>query len=162
MTAVAKGADARAAAQRAKSAARLLAVQALYQLDMTQADVNTVLAEFLAHRMTGELDGREFDQVDQSLFRELVLGVVRDQTQIDPLIAARLAKGWRLSRIDSILRSILRAGAFELACRPEVPAKVAINEYVEVARGFFEREEVGVVNAVLDALARAERPDELS
>ena len=88
--------------------------------------------------------------------------MVRDQSRIDPLIAARLAKGWRLSRIDSILRSILRAGTFELLCRPEVPAKVVINEYVEVARGFFEQDESGVVNAVLDALARAERPDELS
>ena len=162
MTTLAKGVDARAAAQRAKSTARLLAVQALYQLDMTQADVNAVLTEFLAHRMTGDLDDRAFDQVDQSLFRDLVHGVVRDQSRIDPLIAARLAKGWRLSRIDSILRSILRAGTFELLSRPEVPAKVVINEYVEVARGFFEQEEVGVVNAVLDALARAERPDELS
>ena len=162
MTALAKDVDGRAAAQRAKSAARLLAVQALYQLDMTQSDVNAVLAEFLAHRMTGDLDGRAFDEVDQPLFRDLVHGVVRDQMRIDPLVAARLAKGWRLSRIDSILRSILRAGTFELLARPEVPAKVVINEYVEVARGFFEQEEVGVVNAVLDALARAERPVELS
>lgn len=145
-----------------RSAARLAAVQALYQMDVTQIDLNDVIAEFTQYRFGHELEGAMLDRADQPFFADLLRGVVKAQREIDPLIARHLAKGWRLSRLDSILRAILRAGAYELLHRPDVPAKVVINEYVEVAHAFFEGDEPGVVNGILDRLARKVRATEMT
>ncbi len=141
----------------ARGTARLAAVQALYQMDLAQTDAAAVIAQFTDHRFGHEVDGAFYDRADEPFFKDLVLGVVRAQLAVDPLIAAHLAKGWRLARIDSILRAILRAGAYELRERADVPVKVIINEYVDVAHAFFGGEEPRVVNAVLDAVAREVR-----
>jgi N utilization substance protein B len=145
-----------------RSAARLAAVQALYQMDMTGIDLNDVLAEFEAHRLGQELEGEQYCAAEADFFRDLVEGVVREQRNLDPMIDEQLAKGWRLSRVDSILRAILRSGAFELRDRCDVPARVVINEYVDVAHAFFGEDEPKVVNGVLDRLAHAARPEELT
>jgi transcription antitermination protein NusB len=141
-----------------RGTARLAAVQALYQMELTRVDTATVIAEFTQHRF-GE--GGHYDQADEKFFKALVVGVVRAQRTVDPLIAEHLATGWRLARIDSILRAILRAAAFELKERPDVPAKVIINEYVDIAHAFFGGDEPGVVNGVLDAMARQVRPGQV-
>jgi N utilization substance protein B len=145
-----------------RSAARLAAVQALYQMDLAQTDVNAVIAEFTLHRLGQEIDGAFYDAGAQPFFKDIVTGVVREQRRIDPLLNEHLAEGWRLGRIDSILRAILRAAAYELIGRPEVPVKVIINEYLNVAHAFFEGEEPGVVNGVLDRVARKVRTRELN
>ena len=145
----------------ARSTARLAAVQALYQMDIAATGAKTVIAEFAQHRFGHEVDGQHYDEADLAFFEDLLLGVVREQTAIDPVIARHLAEGWRLSRLDSILRAILRAGAYELMFRPDIPIKVAINEYLEVAHAFFEGgEEPAVVNGVLDKIARTARQRE--
>jgi N utilization substance protein B len=144
----------------ARGTARLAAVQALYQMDVAQTDASVVVAQFIEHRFGEEVEGAYYDQADEPFFKDLVLGVVRTQLAIDPLIAAHLAKGWRLARIDSILRAILRAAAYELKERHDVPARVIINEYVDVAHAFFGGDEPGVVNGILDAIAREVRPGE--
>ena len=145
-----------------RSAARLAAVQALYQMDMTGIDLNEVVAEFEAHRLGQEIEGCQFAEAEAEFFRELVQGVVREQLKIDPLIDQQLAEGWRLTRVDSILRAILRAGAFELLARNDVPAKVIISEYVDIAHAFFAEEEPKVVNGILDKLAHRARPQEFA
>lgn len=145
-----------------RSLARLGAVQALYQMDIGGADTEKVLAEFeLHHIRIGEND-EVTDDPDIPFFRELVLGVVENQTDIDPKIDAHLAKGWRLNRLDSTLRAILRVGTFELGWRTDTPVKVVLNEYIELAHDFFPDEESKVVNGVLDALAKELRTQELS
>jgi N utilization substance protein B len=141
----------------ARGTARLAAVQALYQMDLTQTDATIVAAQFEQHRFGHEVEGAYYDRTDQPFFRDLVLGVVREQLEIDPLIASHLAKGWRLARLDSIVRAILRAAVYELKERVDVPVKVIINEYVDVARAFFGGDEPGVVNGILDAVAREVR-----
>lgn len=144
-----------------RSAARLAAVQALYQMDLAQTDVADVIGEFLAVRIGPKAEDPALALADTAFFRELLKGVVASQREIDPLVDQQLAHGWRLTRIDSILRAVLRAGVFELLERPDVPGKVVINEYIEVARAFFSGEEPRVVNGVLDKIARRLRPDEL-
>lgn len=145
-----------------RSAARLAAVQALYQMDMTGIDLNEVLAEFETHRLGQELEGEQYCAAEAEFFRDLVQGVVREQRQLDPMIDQQLAKGWRLTRVDSILRAILRSGAFELAMRADVPARVVISEYVDIAHAFFGEDEPKVVNGILDRLAHTTRPEELT
>jgi N utilization substance protein B len=145
-----------------RSAARLAAVQALYQMDMTGIDLNEVMAEFEAHRLGQEVEGEQYCEAEAAFFRELVEGVVREQRQLDPLIDQQLAEGWRLTRVDSILRAILRSGAFELFMRGDVPARVVITEYVDIAHAFFGDDEPKVVNGILDRLARKVRPDEFA
>jgi transcription antitermination protein NusB len=149
----------------ARSQARLAAVQALYQMDLAETDLAAVIEEFKAHRLgAGEDAGAEAVTgcaADTEHFSEVLRGVVRRQREIDPLIDQQLAQGWRLTRIDSILRAILRAGAFELIELNAVPPRVVISEYVEVAHAFFEGDEPRVVNGVLDSLARKLRPGEL-
>jgi N utilization substance protein B len=144
----------------ARSAARLAAVQALYQSELSQSDVRQVAEEFVAHRLGREIEEVEYRLADIGFFRDLVEGVARHQVEIDGKANERLASGWRLGRLDSILRAILRAGVYELTHRKDVPARVAIDEYVDVAHAFFEGQEPGVVNGVLDKIARAERPAE--
>ncbi len=141
----------------ARTRARLAAVQALYQMDMTQRDLSVVLEEFLNHRFqTVEI----YAGADRGFFRDIVTGVAEQQSEIDPQISAHLAQGWRLSRIDSILRAILRSGVYEIVARRDVPARAVINEYVEIAHDFFGGEEPAVVNGVLDRVAREKRQGE--
>jgi N utilization substance protein B len=154
------GKAARAGRSTPLSAARLAAVQALYQMEVTGADAADVVAEFRDHRMREEGDAAGCQEADPVFFADLVKGVVAGQRRIDPLIDAQLAEGWRLKRIDSTLRAILRAGAYELLERADVPARVVINEYIDVAHAFFEGEEPKVVNGVLDGLARTTRAGE--
>jgi transcription antitermination protein NusB len=142
---------------QARTRARLAAVQALYQMDMTQRDLAVVLEEFLSHRFdTVEI----YAGADRGFFRDLVDGAAHRQTEIDAEIGGHLAQGWRLARIDSILRAILRCGVFEITARRDVPARAIINEYVEIAHDFFGGEEPAVVNGVLDRVAREKRARE--
>jgi N utilization substance protein B len=145
-------------ARQARSVARLAAVQALYQMETAGAGAEAVIREFSDHRFDRDLEGVRLAQADEAFFGDLVRGVVSDQAQVDRAISRRLAAGWRLERIDATARSILRAGAYELMRRPDVPAEVAIDEYVEIAKSFFDGPEAGFINAALDAIARDERP----
>jgi transcription antitermination protein NusB len=140
-----------------RGAARLAAVQALYQMDMAGSGVLEVVAEYETHRLGQELDGDTYLKADASWFRSLVAGVVRDQTKIDPLIRQALQDDWSLSRVDSTVRAILRAGAFELLERKDVPVAVIVTEYVEIAHAFFQDDEPKLVNAVLDRIAKQVR-----
>ena len=152
---------------RPRSIARTAAVQALYQMDLAGTDLNQVIEEFqavrfAAHALTSgasdaatDIDPDEkAEGADTQFFADILRGVVRRQRDIDPMIDIQLAEGWRLIRVDSILRAILRAGVFELMERQDVPARVVINEYINVAHAFFDDEEPRVVNGVLDKIAR--------
>ncbi|MCW1840134.1 transcription antitermination factor NusB [Prosthecomicrobium hirschii] len=145
-----------------RGAARLAAVQALYQMDIAGVELGDVLAEFEAFRLGKEIDGLTFREADPAYFRDIVTGVVRVQRDIDPLVHKALVEGWPLKRIDVTLRAILRAGTFELIARKDVPAKVIISEYLDVAKAFFVEDEPRLVNGVLDKLARDLRPAEFA
>ena len=145
-----------------RGAARLAAVQALYQMDIAGAGLNDIFAEFESHWLGSEVEGEKYLPAEAAFFRDVVSGVVRDQTKLDPLVDDALAKGWPLKRIDAIIRAVMRAGAYELEHRKDVPARVVVTEYVDVANAFVDREETGMVNAVLDQLARRFRADEFS
>ena len=140
-----------------RGAARLAAVQALYQMETSSAGVETVVREFTDHRFDRDLEGEALAAADEAFFAEIVRGAVADQGPIDRAIARRLATGWKLERIDATLRAILRAGAFELMRRADVPVEVVIDEYLEITKSFFEGPEPGFVNGALDAIARDER-----
>jgi N utilization substance protein B len=144
-----------------RSVARLAAVQALYQMEVSGVGVEAVVREFTEHRFDRDLDreieGSQLAEADEPFFAELVRGVVADQGAVDKAVVRRLASGWKLERLDSTLRAILRAGAYELKHRRDVPVEVAIDEYVEIAKSFFEGPEPGFVNGALDAIARDER-----
>lgn len=144
--------------RQARSVARLAAVQALYQMEVSSIGVEHVIREFTEHRFDRDIEGVTLASADEAFFAELVRGVVAQQGKVDAAIAKRLAEGWRLERLDATVRAILRAGVFELANRPDVPTEVAIDEYVEVAKSFFEGTEPGFVNGALDAVARDVRP----
>jgi len=139
---------------QARSVARLAAVQALYQMEVSGVGAEAVVREFTDHRFDRDLEGQTLAQADELYFADLVRGVVGEQSQIDQAVAKRLAEGWRLERIDATLRAILRAGAFELLRRPDVPHEVVIDEYVEIAKSFFEGPEPGFVNGALDGITR--------
>jgi N utilization substance protein B len=143
-----------------RGAARLAAVQALYQMDVAGTGLNDILAQFETHWIGREVEGNQYLPAEAAFFREVVAGVVREQRSLDPLIDVALAQTWPLRRIETILRAVLRAGAFELAHRTDVPARVVVAEYVDVANAFVERDETGMVNAVLDHLARKLRGSE--
>jgi N utilization substance protein B len=160
MASPAKAKEARKANKR--GAARLAAVQALYQMDLAGTGLNEIMAEFENHWLGGEVEGAQYRPAEAAFFRDIVGGVVREQTRLDPQIDAALSRGWPLKRIEAILRAVLRAGAFELACRPDVPARVVMSEYVDVAAAFVDEEETGMVNAVLDQLAHLLRPAEFA
>jgi N utilization substance protein B len=145
-----------------RGAARLAAVQALYQMDIAGAGLNDIFAEFESHWLGSEVEGETYLPAEAAFFRDVVSGVVRDQTKLDPLVDDALARGWPLKRIDAIIRAVMRAGAYELEHRKDVPARVVVTEYVDVANAFVDREETGMVNAVLDQLARRFRADEFS
>jgi N utilization substance protein B len=153
--------------QAARSAARLAAVQGLYQMDVASTAINDVLRDLTAtplRQVTAEAarDDAEPVEPDQTFLAELLRGVVRLQRQIDPMVDAQLAAGWRLARIDTTLRAILRAGVFELIERTDVPARAVITEYIEIAHAFFDTDEPRVVNGVLDKLARKIRVNEFN
>jgi len=143
-----------------RSAARLAAAQALYQMEVAEKGLADILAEFEAYWIGQEVEGEQYNQAELAFFRDIVTGVLRDQHAIDRGIDDALAAGWPLKRVEALMRAILRAAFYELRSRMDVPARVAIVEYVDVAGAFFGPEESGMINAVLDALARETRPTE--
>jgi transcription antitermination protein NusB len=145
-----------------RSAARLAAVQALYQMDITAKGLNEIFAEFESHWMGREIDGDQYKPAEGKLFRDLVQGVVDRQLELDPRVDGILAATWPLKRVEAVMRAILRAGAMELIHMRSTPPKVAISEYVNIAQAFFERDETNMINAVLDKLAHEERAEELA
>ncbi|AZS21644.1 MULTISPECIES: transcription antitermination factor NusB [unclassified Caulobacter] len=140
-----------------RSVARLAAVQALYQMEVSGAGVDSVIREFGEHRFDRDVEGEQLAAADETFFADLARGVVANQAKIDQGIVKRLASGWRLERLDATARAVLRAGAFELMYRSDVPTEVVINEYVEIAKSFFEGPESGFINGALDAIARDAR-----
>jgi N utilization substance protein B len=154
----AKAKDERKANRR--GAARLAAVQALYQMDIAATPINEILAEFQSHWLGQEVEGSQYLPAEAAFFRQIVEGVVEAQRRLDPMIDRVLAGGWPLKRVEAVLRAVLRAGAWELEVKRDVPARVVVSEYVDVANAFLDGEETGMVNAVLDALARASRSAE--
>ncbi len=152
---------ARGGAGKARSAARLGAVQALYQMEVGGSALDEVLAQFASRRVGDDFDGGECGRPDMDLLRAIVSGVVENQTRIDRAVNRHLAEEWKLPRLDATVRAILRAAGFELLMRPDIPPRVSISEYINVAHAFHEGDEPAFVNGVLDALAREHRGDEL-
>jgi N utilization substance protein B len=148
-----------ASARQPRSVARLAAVQALYQMEVSGIGADAVVREFHDHRFDRDFEGGTLASADEAFFAELVRGVVMAQADVDAAITRRLATGWPLRRIDATARAILRSGAFELMRLPDVPKEVAIDEYVEIAKSFFAGPEPGFINGALDAIARDERAD---
>jgi transcription antitermination protein NusB len=146
----------------ARSAARLGAVQALYQMDIASADLGETLAQFSSRVVGDDFDDGQCGEADYKHLRDVVEGAVREQALIDPTVDKLLDKDWPLHRLDATLRAILRAAAFEIMFKENVPSRVAINEYVNVAGAFFDGEEQSFANGVLNALARQRRPDEFA
>jgi N utilization substance protein B len=147
---------------QARTNARLAAVQALYQMEASGTGVEGVITEFRKHRLGGDIDGRLLHEADDDFFAELLRGVIRLQTKIDPMIERRLAKNWTLARLDATARAILRSAAYEFIHRTDIPARAIINEYIEIANAFFGDEDPRFINAVLDATARDLRTEEFT
>jgi N utilization substance protein B len=145
-----------------RGAARLAAVQALYQMDIAGTGLNDILTQFERHWIGREVEGDQYLPAEAAFFRSLVEGVIVEQRALDPQIDNALAKGWPLKRVEAILRAVLRAGAFELRHMLDIPARVIVSEYVDIAHAFVERDETGMVNAVLDQLARELRAAEFN
>lgn len=143
---------------RTRSAARLAAVQALYQRDMEGTPVPRLIREFHDHRLGATIEDEEYLDAERGFFDDLVSGVDARQADIDQAIVARLADGWSLDRLDRPMRAILRAGVYEILARPDVPVASVISEYVDVAHAFFDKKESGFVNGLLDAVAKDLRP----
>src|ERR1700742_5103465 len=143
-----------------RSASRLAAVQALYQMDLAATPLNDILAEFESHWIGREVEGSQYLPAEAAFFQSVVRGVRDDQRALDPVIDKALSGGWPLKRVEALLRAVLRAGVFELSSRSDVPARVVVAEYVDVANAFLDRDETGMVNAVLDQLARQLRAAE--
>lgn len=140
-----------------RGAARLAAVQALYQMDVTGSGLLETTAEYESFRLGKELDGALYREADAQWFRAILAGVVENQKAVDPLIGQSLTEDWPLSRLDSTLRAILRAGVYELMKRDDVPVAVIVSEYVDIAKAFYDEDEPKLVNAVLDRVARRVR-----
>lgn len=148
---------------KARSAARLAAVQALYQIEVTDRPAAGVVKEFVLHRLGAELDeGEQLHAADQVFFGDLVRGASERREEIDALISPALTADWPLDRLDSILRATLRMAIYEFLARPDVPARVVINEYLDVAHAFFAGSEPAFANGVLNTLARRLRPAEFA
>lgn len=150
-------AAARPANQR--GAARLAAVQALYQMDVGRQSLEDTLSQFSAHMLGREVEGEQYLPADADFFRQIVGGVIRSQLDIDPTIDKALSADWPVGRIDATLRAILRAAVFELLRRRDIPAGVVISEYVDIAKAFYADDAPGMVNGVLDAVARQAAAD---
>ena len=144
-----------------RSVARLGSVQALYQIEVTGAGAEATIEEFVRYRLGAEVEGGAVAAPDPELFADIVGGACERQAEIDTLIGGALDERWRLERLERVVRAILRAGAYELLARLQVPARVVINEYVDVAHAFFGGGEPGFINGVLDRLARDLRRPEI-
>ncbi len=142
---------------RSRSAARLAAVQALYQQEMEGTPVARLLKEFHDHRLGAIIEDAQYHQAERDFFDDIVTGVDARSEDIDAAITARLAAGWTLKRLDRPMRAILRAGAYELIARADVPVGSVISEYVDVAHAFYDKRESGFVNGILDAIAKEVR-----
>ena len=140
-----------------RSAARLAAVQALYQMEMEATPLAKLLHEFHQHRLGATIEDATYVDAEQDFFDDVVSGVDARREEIDGLITGRLAEGWSLNRLDRPMRAILRAGTYELIARPDVPAASVISEYIDVAHAFFDKRETGFVNGLLDAIAKTAR-----
>ena len=147
---------------RRRSVARLAAVQALYQLEADrEADPRSVVGEFVRHRFGQEIDGDRLGEADAELFADIVRGVTDDRERLDTEISAALTEDWPLPRLDSVLRAILRAGAYEIVHRRDVPPRVSLSEYTAIAYAFFTGKEPGLANGVLNHLAHVFRDGDL-
>jgi transcription antitermination protein NusB len=142
---------------QARSTARLAAVQALYQHDMDGTPLPKLLTEFHHHRLGAEMEEAQYAKADAPFFDDVVKGALARADEIDAAITARLADGWSLDRLDRTMKAILRAGTYELIARADVPKGAVINEYVDVAKAFFDAREAGFVNGLLDAIGGAAR-----
>lgn len=143
-----------------RGAARLAAVQALYQMDLAATPLHEILSEFESHWIGREVEGEQYLPAEAAFFRDVVGGVVAEQRKLDPMIDSVLAQGWPLKRIETVLRAILRAGTYELEKRNDIPARVIVSEYADVAHAFVGNDETGMINAVLDRIARRLRAAE--
>jgi len=139
---------------RSRSAARLAAVQALYQQDMEGTPLPQLLKEFHDHRLGATIEEAEYHEAERDFFDDIVTGAIARQADTDSAISAKLAAGWSLERLDRPMRAILRAGAYELIARPDVPVGSVISEYLDVAHAFYDKRESGFVNGLLDAIAK--------
>ncbi|HTJ58922.1 MAG TPA: transcription antitermination factor NusB [Devosiaceae bacterium] len=137
-----------------RGAARLAAVQALYQMDVGRQPLEETLAQFSAIHRERDVEGDQYLPADADFFRQIVTGVIKAQIEIDPAIDGALDDRWPVTRIDATLRAILRAAAFELLRRRDIPQKVVITEYVDIAKAFYADDAPGMVNGVLDAIAK--------
>jgi len=142
---------------RSRSAARLAAVQALYQLEMESTPLAKLLHEFHQHRLGATIEDATYASAEQAFFDDVVTGTDARRDEIDALITDRLAEGWSLARLDKPMKAILRVGTYELIARPDVPTATVISEYIDVAHAFFDKRETGFVNGLLDAIAKTAR-----
>lgn len=143
---------------RARSVARLAAVQALYQQEMEATPMAKLLHEFHQHRLGATIEGAEYAEAEVDFFDDVVKGVDARRVEIDALIETHLAKGWSMERLDRPMRQILRAGCYELLARADIPTGSIISEYLDVAHAFYDRREKGFANGLLDAIAKVVRP----
>ena len=157
---MAAGDKAAGPAGQGRSAARLAAVQALYQIELSDAAIEAVIEEFLAHRIGREIEGAQYAEADREHFKWLVRNASERIDELDECLGGTLDTGWSVSRLGALMRALLRAATIELMARPDIPARVVMNEYVELAGAFFSRREPAFVNAALDTLARRLRAGE--
>jgi transcription antitermination protein NusB len=161
-TSAAEGPPRQGGSARRRSIARLAAVQALYQLDLNPGTgVEAVIREFVRDRLGREIDGDLYGEADEELFATIVRGVAANREQLDETVSAALSEEWPLARLETLLRLILEAGAYELVHRPDIPPRVTMSEYVAIAYAFFSGKEPGLANGVLDRLARSLRGADL-
>ena len=139
---------------KARAAARLAAVQALYQMDMEGTPLARLLHEFHQHRLGATIEDATYADAEQGFFDDIVSGVVARRSELDLLIEAKLSEGWSLERLDRPMRALLLAGAYELVARPDVPVATVINEYLDVAEAFYDKREKGFANGLLDSIAK--------
>ena len=159
---VTEGAPRQTGAGRRRSLARLAAVQALYQLELNPGrGADAAIGEFVHHRLGREIDGEVYGEADPALFADIVRGVTADRERLDETLSAALSEEWPLARLETLLRLIIEAGAYELVHRPDIPPRVTISEYVAIAYAFFSGKEPGLANGVFDRLARMLRPADL-
>ena len=157
-----EGAPRQGGSARRRSVARLAAVQALYQLELNPGrGTDAAIGEFVHHRLGREIDGEVYGEADEKLFAEIVRGVAANRERLDETVSAALSDEWPLGRLETLLRLILEAGAYELVHRPDIPPRVTMSEYVAIAYAFFDGREPGLANGVLDRLARTLRGPDL-
>jgi N utilization substance protein B len=142
---------------KSRSAARLAAVQALYQLDMEKSGIAKLLAEFHAHRLGAEIEDVQYADAEVSFFDDVVSGVDARRAEIDAMVESKLGEQWKIGRIDKTMLQILRAGTYELIARPDVPVATVIAEYIDVAHAFFDEKDAKFVNGLLDSVAKVVR-----